>query len=102
LELTKYLIANPSTAYQQFVSLPNLGVVTTNITAVLTQSAPTLAIYLNTSLTNGGLTSGYGTGPTPALTTLLTNNTILNNIVSTNYIDNIYYINLFNNNYKCI
>ncbi len=95
LELTKYLIANPSTAYLQFVNLPNLGVVTTNITAVLTQSAPTLAIYLNTSLTNGGLTSGYGT--TPALTTLLTNNTILNNIVSTNYIDNIYYINLYNN-----
>ena len=94
LELTKYLISNPA-AYQQFINLPNLGVVTSNITNIVTTSAPTLAIYLNGTLPAGGLTSGYGT--TPTLTTLLTNNTILNEIVSSNYIQNIYYINLYNN-----
>ncbi len=92
LELTKYLIQN-ELAYIQFIQLSNLNLATTNITNVVSL-IPSLAIYLNKSLTNGGLTSNIGT--TPALTTLLTNNTILNNIVSTNYIDNIYYINLYN------
>ncbi len=93
IELTKYMIFNES-AYLQFIHLSNINLATTNITSVV-QTNQTLYIYLNNTLTNGGLSSGIGT--TTQLTNLLTNNTILNNIVSTNYINNMYYINLYNN-----
>jgi hypothetical protein len=91
IEVTKYLIFNES-AYIEFINLPNINLATTDITSIVSS---TIAIYLNKNLSNGGLNSNVGT--TPALTTLLTNNSILNNIVSTNYINNIYYINLFYN-----
>lgn len=93
IEFTKYMIYNES-AYLEFIQLPNINLSTTNITYVV-QTKASLSIYLNKNLVNGGLSSGIGS--TTQLTTLLTNNTILNNIVSTNYINNIYYINMYNN-----
>ncbi len=93
IELTKYMIYNEF-AYLEFIQLPNIHLATSDLTAIVNTNS-NLSIYLNKTLTNGGLSSNIGT--TPSLTNLLTNNTILNTIVSTNYIDNVYYTNLYYN-----